>query len=311
VIDPDTFLTYLYVMAGEFCTARLPPERPAGEPGPAASLDRSEVPALGIFGQWARFGSERGFSRYAVRHLRGAFPTLPDRGQFNRLLRAQRDAITAFGLHLAGLLGAGEAPYEALDCSGVPVRTAQRRGAGWLAGLVAIGWSGRLGWYEGFQLLTAVLPNGALTGFAIAPASTKEQRLAEELLALRRHPDPRCPGAGRPSGEPYVADNGFVGAARHRRRREAYGARVICPPQRSSRRGWPPALRRWHAGLRQVVETVYDKLHHTFRLRQERPHELTGFQARLAAKVALHNFCLWLNGHLGRDRLAFADLIDW
>jgi hypothetical protein len=36
------------------------------------------------------------------------------------------------------------------------------------------------------------------------------------------------------------------------------------------------------AGLRQVVETIYDKLLNTFRLARERPHDLTGFQARLA-----------------------------
>lgn len=44
---------------------------------------------------------------------------------------------------------------------------------------------------------------------------------------------------------------------------------------------------------------------------RERPHALDGFQARLMADVALHNFCLWLNGHLGREPLAFADLLDW
>jgi hypothetical protein len=38
---------------------------------------------------------------------------------------------------------------------------------------------------------------------------------------------------------------------------------------------------------------------------------LKGFQARLAAKVALHNFCIWLNEQLGRPRLAFAELIAW
>jgi hypothetical protein len=31
----------------------------------------------------------------------------------------------------------------------------------------------------------------------------------------------------------------------------------------------------------------------------------------LAAKVTLHNFCMWLNGQLGRPWLAFADLIEW
>jgi hypothetical protein len=70
-------------------------------------------------------------------------------------------------------------------------------------------------------------------------------------------------------------------------------------------------MRRWLASIRQIVETVYDKLHNTFRLYRERPHDLTGFQARLAAKIALHNFCIWLNVKYGRPRLAFADLIDW
>lgn len=60
-----------------------------------------------------------------------------------------------------------------------------------------------------------------------------------------------------------------------------------------------------------MVATVYEKLHHTFRLDRERPHDLRGFQARLAAKIALHNFCLWFNEQLGRPRLAFTDLVDW
>ena len=308
MLDPDTFLTYLYVMADEFCKGQLPPER---HPGPAAALERSEVVTLATFGQWACFGSERGFYRYASRHLRPAFPTLPDRSQLNRLVRAHRDAVTAFGHHLADRLGARAAPYEALDCSGVPTRNAKRRGAGWLAGLANIGRSGRLGWFEGVQRLTTVSPAGVLTGFAIAPASTKEQRLAEDFLAARRWPAPRCPGVGAPAAGPYVADNGFVGATRHRRWRECYGAEVLCPPQRSSPRAWPTPLWRWHAGLRQIVETVYDKLPHAFRLRQERPHTLDGLQARLAAKAALHNFCIWLNGQLGRPGLAFADLLDW
>jgi hypothetical protein len=38
---------------------------------------------------------------------------------------------------------------------------------------------------------------------------------------------------------------------------------------------------------------------------------MMGFQARLAAKVALHNFCICLNLQLDRSPLAFAELIDW
>jgi hypothetical protein len=31
----------------------------------------------------------------------------------------------------------------------------------------------------------------------------------------------------------------------------------------------------------------------------------------LAAKIALHNVCIWLNAQLGRTPLAFTDLVDW
>ncbi|HEY66288.1 MAG TPA: IS982 family transposase, partial [Caldilineae bacterium] len=34
-------------------------------------------------------------------------------------------------------------------------------------------------------------------------------------------------------------------------------------------------------------------------------------QVRLAAKAALHNFCIWLNLQYDRQPLAFADLLDW
>jgi hypothetical protein len=59
------------------------------------------------------------------------------------------------------------------------------------------------------------------------------------------------------------------------------------------------------------VETVEEKRAHTFRLDRERPHDLSGFQARWAAKRALHNFCIWWNAQLGRPRLAFTDWGDW
>ena len=41
------------------------------------------------------------------------------------------------------------------------------------------------------------------------------------------------------------------------------------------------------------------------------PQERSGLQARVAANIALHNFCLWVKEPLGRPRLAFTDLVDW
>jgi hypothetical protein len=49
----------------------------------------------------------------------------------------------------------------------------------------------------------------------------------------------------------------------------------------------------------------------SFRLDRERPHCLRGSQARLAAKVALHTLCFWLNLCAGRPLLEIADFIAW
>jgi hypothetical protein len=308
MVDVDTFLTTLYVMVDDFCKTSLPAEP---HPGPPAALSRSEVVTLAVFGQWQSFGSERGFYRYTQRQLRAAFPSLPSREQFNRHVRQQHAALVAFFLHLVRRLAAQRCAYEALDSSGVPTRDAKRRGAGWLPGLADIGWSNRLGWYEGFHVLLAVNPWGMITGFGFGPARTKDQPLAETFFALRRHPHPGLASVGLPACGPYVVDKGFEGQANQQTWWRAYGAQVIYPPKRNSRAPWPKSLRRWLAGVRQIVETVYEKLWHTFRLDRDRPHDLSGFQARLAAKIALHNFCIWLNGQLGRPRLAFADLVAW
>jgi hypothetical protein len=307
MVDSDTFLTTLYVMIDDFCKSHLFPKHRGGD---RVSLTLSEVLTLALFGQWQRFSSERGFYRYAQQHLRGAFPTLPDRSQFNRLLRQQQEALVACSLHLVHRLQVQQCAYEILDATAVPTRDAKRRGSGWLPGIADIGWSHRLGWYEGFYLLLSVTPVGVITGFGYAPASTKDQPLAETFLAVRHQPHPRLPSVGAQAPGPYLSDKGFEGAAWHSQWRHAYGAEVICAPKRNSKHPWSRAWRRWLAGLRQIVETVNGGLHHSFRLDRERPHDLSGFGARLSAKVALHNFCIWFNEQLGRPHLAFADLID-
>ena len=308
MVDVDTFLTILYVMVDDFCQTQPPKKRP----GPEASLCQSEVITLAIFARWGRFNSERDFYRYADGHLRGAFPTLPSRPQFNRLVRLYTQAIEEIAVKLGKMLEDKAHAYQALDSSAMPVRDAKRRGHGWLTGEADIGWSNSTGWYEGFSVLAAIEPSGVITGFCFGSASTAEQPLAETFFALRANPNPRLISVGALFCGIYVADKGFEGVENHRRWLECYGAEVVHPPKRNSKkRSWSKRLRQWVASLRQIVETVYDKLFNAFGLWRERPHQMGGLRARLAARVALHNFCIWLNDHLGRPRLKFADLLGW
>jgi hypothetical protein len=317
MVEVDTFLTALYVMVVDFYKSR---PRKLRRPGPDASLSPSEVITLAIFARFSRFASERDFYRYASGHLRQAFPTLPeiapsDRSQFNRLVRFYTELIEEMALHLAEVMETQQRPYQALDSSAMPVRDAKRRGSGWLAGLADIGWSNSLGWYEGFRLLLATeilrASSRALASVLLPPPTRAGGR--DLLCPVRHRPNPRLPtSVGSAAAGPYVADKGFEGEENHRRWLECYGARIIHPPKRNSRKPWPKRLRRrWIAGIRQIVESVYNKLFNAFGLWRERPHELSGLRARLAARVALHNFCIWLNEQFGRPRLAFADLLGW
>src|SRR5829696_3926424 len=163
----------------------------------------------------------------------------------------------------------------------MPTRDCKRRGHGWMAGQVDIGWSNSLGWYEGFSLLSAVDSSGVMTGFCFAAASTADQQMAESFFAMRVSPNERLISVGSPASGPYIADKGFEGALNHRRWLECYGADVIHPPKRNSKkRSWSKRLRRWVASIRQIVESVYDKLFNTFGLWRERPHELEGLRSR-------------------------------
>jgi hypothetical protein len=123
--------------------------------------------------------------------------------------------IEEVALHLATAMEVKNCLYQALDSSAMPIRDAKRRGEGWLAGFADIGWSNRLGWYEGFCLLVAVDPTGVITGLGFAPASTKDQPLAQPLaetfFAARHQPNPRLLSVGSAAGGPYVADKGFEG----------------------------------------------------------------------------------------------------
>lgn len=309
MIDLETFLTTLYVIIDDFCQSELAPEQP--KPGPQASLSQSEVMTLALFGQWVQFPSERAFYRYAHQHLREAFPLLPNRSQFNRQQRLHRDKITAFALFLVQMLQAQNTAYEVLDSTAAVTRDAKRRGLGWLAGQADIGWSNRVGWYEGFHLLLCVTAQGVITGFGFGSASTHDQQMAGTLFAARHTPSPRLPSAGLPAHGSYVADKGFAGDRPRQQWKQSYQVDLVTPPHQRSKQRWPKALRRWLAGLRQIIETVNDKLLNTFRLARERPHALDGFQARLAAKVALHNFCIWLNLQRDEAPLAFAELLAW
>ena len=66
-MDPDTFLTAVYVIVDDLCQAKSGEVRPKRR-GRKPVLSESEVITLALLSQWHGRGSERAFLRFAARH---------------------------------------------------------------------------------------------------------------------------------------------------------------------------------------------------------------------------------------------------
>jgi hypothetical protein len=233
-------------MVDDFCHFR--PQKKQ-HPGPDASLSPSEVITLAIFARWARFTSERDFYRYASARLSDAFPTLPERSQFNRLLRHSLGLIEEIALHLADVMKVQRCPYQALDSSAMPVRDAKRRGEGWLACSPvvqtldgAIGWDGT----RGSVCLWPQIPRAWSRALASVPLPSPTSRWPRPSSPCGTQPSAAERRIGLLFGSLRGLLKGFEGEENHRRWLDRYGVRLIHSPKRNSgKRSWPKRLRRW------------------------------------------------------------------
>ena len=295
-MDLDSFLVSLYVSVDDWWRASHPstPRRP----GRPTLLADSEVLTLAILAQWPRFRSERDFWRFADAHLRPYFPKLCSQSQFNRRVRALEPELRALQRALAGNLCDPSAVYRVLDTTLIPaiVRVRASR-KGLFCGQATFGRSAsKTEWVYGFKVALVVDPDGVVTVFGLAAASSDERPIGEALVARDRH-------------EAYLADKGFTGVEWERRWLEEYGALVAATPYDDSRRAWPKKDRRWASGKRQIIEGVICQLKDFFGLERHRAKPLGGLLARLAAKIAAYTCAQRINDSLGRPLRHLADLL--
>jgi len=295
-VDLDSFLVSLYVRIDDWWRTNRPSATP--RPGRPALLSGSEVLTLALLAQWPRFRSERDFWRFADAHLRGYFPKLCSQSQLNRRVRALEPELRALQRASAEGLAGPSAVYRVLDTTLIPaiVRVRASR-KGLFAGQATFGRSAsKTEWVYGFKVALVVDPEGVITAFGLAPASSDERPIGDALVARNRH-------------DAYLADKGFTGVEWERRWLEEYGSLVAATPKNGSRRAWPKKDRRWAAGKRQIIEGVICQLKDFFGLERHRAKTLGGLLTRLAAKVAAYTCAQWINGSLGRPARHLADLL--
>jgi hypothetical protein len=295
-MDLDSFLVSLYVLVDDWRKLYRSSERP--KIGRPALLTDSEVITLAILAQWPRFRSERDFWRFARAHLRSYFPNLCSQSQFNRRIRALEPEMRALQLAFARELADPSAVYRVMDTTLVPaiVRVRASR-KGLFAGQASFGRSAsKTEWVYGFKAALVVDPEGVITAFGLAAASSDERPIGDALVASDRY------GA-------YLADKGFTGVEWERLWMERHGALVAATPYDDSRRAWSKADRRWASGKRQIIEGVIGQLKDFFSLERHRAKTLGGLLTRLAAKVAAYTCAQRINYSLGRPLRHLADLL--
>src|SRR5215204_4751536 len=240
-MDLDSFLVSLYVQIDDWWKSAHPSNPP--KPGRPPSLSDPEVITLAILAQWPRFRSERDFWRFAHAHLRPYFPNLCTQGQFNRRVRALEPELRALQRAFARDLTDPSAVYRVLDTTLIPaivrVRASRKR---LFCGQATFGRSAsKTEWIYGFKVALVVDPEGVITAFGLAPASSDERPIGEALIASDRYGS-------------YLADKGFTGVEWERRWLEVYGALVAATPYDDSRRAWTRADRRWASFARQAPD---------------------------------------------------------
>jgi hypothetical protein len=199
---------------------------------------------------------------------------------------------------LAGDLSDPSALYRVMDTTLIPaivrVRASRKR---LFCGQATFGRSAsKTEWIYGFKVALVVDPDGVVTVFGLAPASSDERPIGEALVAQDGH-------------EAYLADKGFTGLEWERRWLQEYGALVAATPYEDSRRAWAKTDRRWASGKRQIIEGVICQLKDFFSLERHRAKTLGGLLARLAAKIAAYTCAQRINDSLGRPLRHLADLL--
>ena len=295
-MDLELLLVSLYVAIDDWWAAKRP-SAPRG-PGRPVLLSESEVLTLAVLAQWPRWRSERDFWRFADAHLRPYFPNLLSQSQLNRRIRALEPELRALQHDLARMLADPSAVYRVLDTTMIPaivrVRACRK---GLFAGQASFGRSvSKTEWVYGFKVGLVVDPEGVVTAFCLAQAASDERKIGDALGAADGH-------------DAYLADMGFSSLTWERHWLERYGALVAATPQRTSRRAWPEAARRWAAGKRQLIEGVIGQLKDLFGLERHRAKTLGGLLARLAAKVAAYTCGQLINARLGRPLRNLATLL--
>lgn len=280
-MDSETLLVSLYCMVDDYL------EQPSVKtglvrPGPSPKLSDSELLTLIIYQEFTDLKDEDAYWQYVTRHLRGWFPKLVDRSQFNRRKRYLHWLVNRFRFWLLGQWHPGRIRQVVIDTLPVAVVTPTKFRHQLQFPNAERGYcAAKQLRYVGYKAALVVSPDGTVVDFNIGGAAHHDLRYGQALTDTYH-------------GVSVVADKGFLNRPwqQELERRDC----ELITPRRKNMTGRLP-YRSYHLlkRLRPLVETVNSQLVSLFWFDRPGAKSETGTLARLVSKLTAHTVAQYFN----------------
>jgi hypothetical protein len=274
--DLDTLATALYVTTDDLLRAHPErvPARPKGSFEPQTS--DAEMLTLAVMQAVLGYPSEARWLRYAHKHLRPLFPTLPLQPGYNKRLRRLAHTMSWLVGQLARQVSVATDDVWVVDST--PVECARSRETvkrSDLAGWAEYGYcASHSRYFWGLRLHLVCTLHGLPVAWALTGAKADER---EVLTALLDNLD-NTAGLNRDAVQLLIADKNYYGRA-FEAELDTTGIELL----RKARKGEKPRPgSKFFKPLRQIVESVFD----TFKGQLDLEHHHGKTPAGLATRVA-------------------------
>ncbi len=299
IADFTDLCTYVYVLVDErYRVVAAPYDH---RPGPRSAFTDSEVITLTLVAELLGLDEETAFLAYLGRHHRALFPLLPERSRYNRRRRCLTEVTNRLRAGLMGDLLPHLLPQErdlcVIDSVPVPVvGFAHARGEHRWYGEAAYGYvAAKKQTIYGYKLHLLITHGGLILDFALVPANQADGALTEPLLIDKAHLT-------------VVGDKAYLNGPVQDRLAARNDVVLLTPKRKNQREQLPAALTQAIAHSRQIIETVNSQLVGHLHLQRNHAKSVSGWCARVQAKLTAHTVGLYLNRLLGQPPLALKPL---
>lgn len=250
-----------------------------------------------ICGEYFKLPTDKDLFAYFRDHYRHFFPALPDRPAFVRQAANLCRVKAALWQRLVHQSGQADDAVQVIGTLPLPVCTYTRAPRDrCFKPLADYGHCAakKLSYY-GFKLGLRVSRCGMITHFP--------------LLSARAHDVNRLATLVEDFVGVVAADKGFIDQYRQQLLAGRQAVTAVTPARARMVEPHPPALRKFCARIRKIVETVGSHLTERFGIDHIRVHDLWHFQHRVLRKVLAHTVMVFLNLRLGRNPLDLDGLL--